>query len=458
MTISRMGISSLMGYREGGDADANSQNNNEQGLNALVLQAFNPFAVDVDKKAKEYQRVLQSTVRPPTRPSFFDLASDIGAALLAQPTKERFPSIGRSIGIGFQNFKQELDAKNKAIDEQMDKIALQSVSMALGDKQKSEQNYNDLLYKRMLNAIDPDRGTAVTYGKKMDDGTMSYQTFGNKELDKIAEATNDGYVKIEKPMVQIGGGSTGLDEYYKGLGRAATKSEEVYGQDYELAQKSNQLLDQMESYGKELPEEAFGLTPMVFEPINRFIISFPGIRDLPIADGLAEIQSKREPMASVTVNLAMMNVQKTKGPISDTEMRLFISSIPSIAQTKDGYFNTIKIMREINDFIINFETERLKERDSYLSREGGTVSGLQAHMKNWETDWRQNNRVFSKEQLDMFRDKALETEANPDRKKIADEALRYFDTVSTVTTTPQKTDINDLTEDEIQELLNTLDN
>jgi hypothetical protein len=453
-----MGISSLMSFQDGGSADTSSQNNSQQGLNTLILQAVNPFAVDVNKKAKEYQQVLQSTVRPPTRPSFFDLASDLGAALLAQPTKEKFPSIGRSIGIGFQNFKQELDAKNKAIDEQLDKIALQSVSMALGDKQKAEQNYNDLLYKRMLNAIDPDRGTAVTYGKKMDDGTMSYQTFGNKELDKIAEATNDGYVKIEKPMVQIGGGSTGLDEYYKGLGRAATKREEVFGQDYELAQKSNQLLDQMESYGQELPEEAFGLAPTVFEPINRFIISFPGIRDLPIADGLADIQSKREPMASVTVNLAMMNVQKTKGPISDTEMRLFISSIPSIAQTKQGYFNTIKIMREINDFIINFETARLKERDKYLSKEGGTVSGLQAHMSDWERKWRQDNRVFSKEQLDMFRDKALENEkaGNEERKRIANEALRYFDTVSTVTTTPQKTDINDLTDDEIQELLNQL--
>ena len=172
MTISRMGISSLMGYENGGDVNTGTQNNTQQGLNTLSPQTFNPFSVDVDKKAKEYQQVLQSTVRPPTRPSFFDLASDIGAALLAQPAKERFPSIGRSIGIGFQNFKQELDAKNKAIDEQMDKIALQSVGMALGDKQKSEQNYNDLLYKQLLNSIDPDRGTAVTYGKKMEDGTM----------------------------------------------------------------------------------------------------------------------------------------------------------------------------------------------------------------------------------------------------------------------------------------------
>ena len=93
-----------------------------------------------------------------------------------------------------------------------------------------------------------------------------------------------------------------------------------------------------------------------------------------------------------------------------------------------------------------------------MSREGGTVSGLQAHMKDWETEWRQKNKVFSREQLDMFRDAALENEkaGNEERKRIADEAVRYFDTVSTVTTTPQKTDINDLTEDEIQELLNQL--
>jgi hypothetical protein len=113
-------------------------------------------------------------------------------------------------------------------------------------------------------------------------------------------------------------------------------------------------------------------------------------------------------------------------------------------------------MREINNFIIDFETARLKERDKYLSREEATVSGLQAYMSDWEKEWRQNNKVFSKEQLDMFRDKALENEkaGNEERKRIADEALRYFDTVSTVTTTPQKKDINDLTEDEIQELLN----
>lgn len=454
-----MGISSLMGYQEGGGVNTSTQSNNQElgteGLGSLTLQVTPP-RVDIGKKSEEYRNLLSSVIRPPSKPSFYDLASQLGAALLAQQSKEKIPSIGRGLGIGFQSFKQELDAKNKALEENLDKIALQSVTMALDDSRKAEQSYNDLLYKQLLSSIDPDRGTVQTYGKQLDDGTMSYQTFGNKEIDKIAKATGDGYTLMEKPMVQIGGAATGLEEVYKGIGRSISKSEENYGQDYELAQKSNQLLDQMERYGNALPDEAFGLTPQLTEPIRRLVVSFPGIKDLPIADGLNEIQSKAEPMASVTVNLAMMNVQKTKGPISDTEMKLFIRSIPSIAQTKEGYFNTIKIMREINDFIVRFETERLSERDKYLQQSNASVTGLAAHMSRWETDWRNKNRAFSDEQVEEFRDKALETDANDSRRKIADEAIAYFDTMSKPQdTTASRT--SDLSDDELQKLLNELD-
>lgn len=459
MTISRMGISSLMGYNKGGGVNTSTQSNNQElgteGLGSLTLQVTPP-RVDIGKKSEEYRNLLSSVIRPPSKPSFYDLASQLGAALLAQQSKEKIPSIGRGLGIGFQSFKQELDAKNKALEENLDKIALQSVTMALDDSRKAEQSYNDLLYKQLLSSIDPDRGTVQTYGKQLDDGTMSYQTFGNKEIDKIAKATGDGYTLMEKPMVQIGGAATGLEEVYKGIGKSVSKREETYGQDYELAQKSNQLLDQMERYGNALPNEAFGLTPQLTEPIRRLIVSFPGIKDLPIADGLQEIQSAAEPMASVTVNLAMMNVQKTKGPISDTEMKLFIRSIPSIAQTKDGFFNTIQIMREINNFIIRFESERQVARDKYLKQPNASVTGLTAHMSQWETDWRSKNRAFTDEQIETFKDKALETDANDTRRKIADEAITYFDTNSNPQdTTASKT--SDLSDDDLRRLLNELD-
>lgn len=466
--MSRTGLSSLMGYQEGGfvgletdykrdtggldsivDANAVANANTEiptnqtdvgstptssdalqSNISALLLQAVNPMSMDVNKRSKEYQDMLRGAVSEPRRPSFYDLASEIGRGLLAQQS-EKLPSIGRGVGLGFQSFKQEHDAKTKAFDEKLDNLAVQSVSLAIGDKQKAEQNYNQLVYQELLDSINPDKGTAVTYGKKLENGEMSYKTFGSKEVSDIAEATADGYAEIKSPMVQIGGDSAkGLDEIYKGLGRSYAKSEDVYGQDYELAQKSNQLLDQMEKSGNALPEGAFGLAPLLFEDINRFISSFPGIRDLPIAEGLAEIQSKREPMASVTVNLAMMNVQKTKGPISDTEMKLFISSIPSLAQTKDGFFGTIRIMREINDFIIRFESERVNERARYFSKEGASVTGLIDHMRNWETKWRKENNAFSEDDLKTFENFAYETSKDPERQRIANEAINYYDTMS----------------------------
>lgn len=467
MAMNRAGLKSLMGYENGGGVTNEEQTTNtnqnitlgQEGISALLLQALNPSNIDVGEKAQEYQGMLSEALKPPRRASFYDLASDIGAGLLLQPSQEKMPSIGRGIGLGFQSFKKELDAKTKAFDEKLDNLAVQSVNLAIGDKQKAEQNYNSLLYKELLDSINPDKGTAVTYAKEGEDGNISYKTFGSKEVDKIAQATKDGYTEVTQPMVQIGTKKTGLEEFYDSLGRAAGKQEETYQQDYELANKSNELLDQMEKYGAEIPEEAFGLAPLVFEDINRFIISFPGLRDLPIADGLRNIQSKREPMASVTVNLAMMNVQKTKGPISDTEMRLFISSIPSLAQTKQGYYNTIAIMRDINNFIIRFETARQIERDKYLQNKNASVSGLQAHMTKWETAWRRKNKAFTDEQIEMFKDKAIETQENPDRQKLAEEALSYFDLNSNPVQTPSgsQSSLSDLSEDELEKLLQETD-
>ena len=135
-------------------------------------------------------------------------------------------------------------------------------------------------------------------------------------------------------------------------------------------------------------------------------------------------------------------------------MRLFISSIPSLAQTKQGYYNTIAIMRDINNFIIQFETARQIERDKYLQNKNATVSGLQAHMTKWETAWRRENKAFTDEQIEMFKDKAIETQQNPDRQVLAEEALRYFDLNSKPAQTPSgsQSALNDLSEDELEKL------
>ena len=139
--MNRAGLKSLMGYENGGGVTNEEQttdtNQNitlgQEGISALLLQALNPSNIDVGEKAQEYQGMLSGALTPPRRASFYDLASDIGAGLLLQPSQEKMPSIGRGIGLGFQSFKKELDAKTKAFDEKLDNLAGQSVNLVIGD-------------------------------------------------------------------------------------------------------------------------------------------------------------------------------------------------------------------------------------------------------------------------------------------------------------------------------------
>jgi hypothetical protein len=87
-------------------------------------------------------------------------------------------------------------------------------------------------------------------------------------------------------------------------------------------------------------------------------------------------------------------------------------------------------MREINDFIIRFESERVNERARYFSQEGASVTGLIDHMRNWETKWRKENNAFSEDDLKTFENFAYETSKDPERQRIANEAINYYDTMS----------------------------
>ena len=90
MTISRMGISSLMGYQDGGDVDP---------LDFLKKIAEK----DYDESFDKYQQRL-SSIRSPSQPvTIFDAASKLGAGLLAQQAENECQR-GDRAGCEFQKF------------------------------------------------------------------------------------------------------------------------------------------------------------------------------------------------------------------------------------------------------------------------------------------------------------------------------------------------------------------
>ena len=99
MAMNRAGLKSLMGYQAGGDpSDENT------GTPLLPSGIAENFAV--------YRTLLEQISPPPRQLTGYDLISSLGKGLLQQQ-KEKLPSMGRGIGLGFQEFKALQDAINE---------------------------------------------------------------------------------------------------------------------------------------------------------------------------------------------------------------------------------------------------------------------------------------------------------------------------------------------------------
>ena len=101
--MSRTGLLSLMGYQEGGDPSSPTTGT-PTGLGGF----------DFDASVKKYEDRLLPYVSQQPPVSGYDVASMLGRGLLAQQA-EKFPSLGRGLGMGFQDLSAEIknDKKRK---------------------------------------------------------------------------------------------------------------------------------------------------------------------------------------------------------------------------------------------------------------------------------------------------------------------------------------------------------
>jgi len=86
---------------------------------------------------QKYSNMLSSIAPPTPRATGYDLASSIGAGLLAQQG-EKFNSLGRGLGLGFQEFsklQKSIDEKNRQAKQARDMTAFGLVT-----KKKTEPN------------------------------------------------------------------------------------------------------------------------------------------------------------------------------------------------------------------------------------------------------------------------------------------------------------------------------
>ena len=177
--MSRTGLSSLMGYANGGDIFGGSTNFKDDtrdldqiiDVNAIINSSTNTGDAtsgdttdiasqssgiagltneqllemisksgsgdsDIQTQYAQYRKMLNDIMPPRARPSGYDLASSLGKGLLSQQS-EKFPSMGRGVGLGFQDFnklQKEIDEANRKDRQSRDLTAFGMVTKKKGSE------------------------------------------------------------------------------------------------------------------------------------------------------------------------------------------------------------------------------------------------------------------------------------------------------------------------------------
>jgi hypothetical protein len=130
-----MGISTLMGYANGGDI--NEDTNISPDAMKIIQQMIesDDNQNDMSFQFKQYSDLL-SGMQPPRPPATgFDLASSLGKGILAEQAN-KFPSLGRGLGLGFQDFnklQKEIEDENRKAKQARDLTAFGLVTKKKSD-------------------------------------------------------------------------------------------------------------------------------------------------------------------------------------------------------------------------------------------------------------------------------------------------------------------------------------
>ncbi len=145
MPMSRTGLSSLMGYQEGGGINT-ILDEYQKDYESVQKSAFDPSAL------KERIQAFSQYLPMPRQESIYDLISDLGKGLLAQQT-QKMPSLGLGLAYGFNLYKEAADKKKeeaKKISNTLFSLALKDYEADRDNEQKFKQSLVDKKYDLIL--------------------------------------------------------------------------------------------------------------------------------------------------------------------------------------------------------------------------------------------------------------------------------------------------------------------
>jgi hypothetical protein len=362
-----------------------SANRSRTALPEDVMRSLRPRPYE--ENVNRYKSRLDSIYQSAPRPGFYDMASELGRALLSSdPTLGAF----RGLGIGFSNFNELLKKTDEENRKTRQAVGIEAAKLAMDDERKAEERLRDFAIEVYTNQNFDDIDPLTLQYEEMDEegnftGKKVTGTFDKKQdaQEILRIMRNQRGVDITAlPVVEK---ETALDkEFARQFVAEYKKISEAAGTGGYAKLDS---IDQAKLLAEEIGEENFGKSQEALLGLRQFVLDVsPWAADKIGID--AKTVANQEALASLTISFVLANVAGTKGAVSDSEMRLFKEASPYLGQSYGGFMLALEIQKAVARKKVAYAEAYKEEAARYLQQNPNDQGrGVLGHMARWTKDW-----------------------------------------------------------------------
>ena len=385
---------------------------------------------DFEKAQKKYTDRFKKILPERRRNDLFDLASNLGAQLLSQPTGPG--SFARGLGMGFAAFNQQLEKTDQEKRERDRTIGIEALKLATTDENAAKERISKYIIEEMKQA----------------NRSVKYLTFEMDELDaegkktgkriqvpvpdydrKTQEAYRNNRTKYNPLGVDRNVTVTGQAEsqvtveapktasyFAKAEGAAASDMINAWVKEGNNAKSQLNSIDQALIVSEKLTDENFGTIASNTLPFRKLLTELGVIDD-------SETIGDQELMLSLGTRFAMALVGQTKGAVSDREMELFIRASANLGQSLEGFKKQLGYLRKIADLQARFKTDFVRDaKEGKIYTSEMSDEEVASALRAYQEDWQQQNPFLTEDDRAILNQAALKStkEASAWRKGYLD--------------------------------------
>ena len=378
-------------------------------LRLMMMQANQPT---YETSFEKYQQRLAPYAYQSPRLNIYDVASELGAAILATP---KTGNVYEGLGRGFGNLSARIRANREANAKANQQVALQAANLAMQDEQKAQDYLQKYSLELLKMANDP--GDLITI--EFDEMVPSVDEQGNPVLDADGKAVmvasgvrkqgtfrdnmtnksviddllnNKNGIQVKSPNTVINQGDP-TDKEYVG---AMIKNENTITEE---ARAASGVIDQVKyarSVAERIGESGYGPQEAFLLPIRKILVGV-GL------DGMIDSSKVGDQilMNQLGIGFAMAIVGQTKGAISNREMEMFLAASPVLTSTYNGFMKQLdyleRIAKRAEDYAIAYAEEADRLDDSDMSK-----AKQKRALDRFAATWQRNNPIFDPEEFETL--------------------------------------------------------